>query len=63
MDDIRALEEETKRKLDEDREKGEIKGTSALEKQQENCRYNVISDQAYKNFGIILNEIVREILV
>ena len=32
MDDIRALEEETKRKLDEDREKGDIKGTSALEK-------------------------------
>ena len=32
MDDIRALEEETKRKLDEDREKGDIKGTAALEK-------------------------------
>ena len=32
MEDIRALEEETKRKLDEDREKGDIKGTAALEK-------------------------------
>ena len=32
MDDIRALEEDTKRKLDEDREKGDIKGTAALEK-------------------------------
>ena len=32
MDDIRALEEETKRKLDEERAKGEIRGTSALAK-------------------------------
>ena len=32
MDDIRALEEETKRQLDEDRAKGEIRGTTALEK-------------------------------
>lgn len=32
MDDIRALEEETKRKLDEERAKGEIRGTAALEK-------------------------------
>ena len=32
MADIRALEEETKRKLDEERAKGEIRGTAALEK-------------------------------
>jgi len=32
MEDIRALEDETKRKLDEEREKGEIRGTAALEK-------------------------------
>jgi len=32
MADIRALEEETKAKLDEERNKGEIKGTAALEK-------------------------------
>ena len=32
MADIRALEEETKRKLDEERAKGEIRGTSALDK-------------------------------
>ena len=32
MEDIRALEEETKRKLDEERAKGEIRGTAALEK-------------------------------
>ena len=32
MADIRALEEETKKKLDEERAKGEIKGTAALEK-------------------------------
>merc|ERR1712080_568692 len=31
MADIRALEEETKAKLDEERNKGEIKGTAALE--------------------------------
>ena len=33
MADIRALEEETKRKLDEERAKGEIRGsTEALDK-------------------------------
>lgn len=32
MEDIRALEDETKRKLDEERSKGEIRGTAALEK-------------------------------
>jgi len=32
MDDIRALEEKTKRDLDEEREKGEIRGTTAIEK-------------------------------
>jgi len=32
MEDIRALEEETKRKLDEERAKGELRGTAALEK-------------------------------
>ena len=32
MAEIRALEEETKRKLDEERAKGEIRGTAALEK-------------------------------
>ena len=32
MAEIRALEEETKRKLDEERDKGEIRGTAALEK-------------------------------
>ena len=32
MADIRALEEETKKKLDEERAKGEIRGTSAIEK-------------------------------
>jgi len=32
MADIRALEEETKKKLDEERAKGEIRGTAALEK-------------------------------
>ena len=32
MADITALEEETKRKLDEERAKGEIRGTSALDK-------------------------------
>jgi len=32
MEDIRALEEETKKQLDEDRNKGEIKGTAGLEK-------------------------------
>jgi len=31
MEDIRALEEETKKKLDDDRVKGEIRGTTALE--------------------------------
>jgi len=31
MDDIRALEEETKKKLDEERSKGEIRGTAAIE--------------------------------
>ena len=31
MADIRALEEETKKKLDEDRAKGEIRGSSVLE--------------------------------
>jgi len=32
MADIRALEEETKKRLDEERARGEIKGTAALEK-------------------------------
>jgi hypothetical protein len=32
MADIRALEEETKKKLDEERAKGEIRGTTAIEK-------------------------------
>ena len=32
MADIRALEEETKKKLDEERAKGEIGGTTAIEK-------------------------------
>ena len=32
MEDIRALEEETKTKLDEERAKGEIRGTAVLEK-------------------------------
>ena len=32
MADIRALEEETKKKLDELRERGEIRGTAALDK-------------------------------
>jgi len=32
MEDIRALEEETKNKLDEERSKGEIRGTAAIEK-------------------------------
>jgi len=31
MDDIRSLEEETKKKLDEERAKGEIRGTAAIE--------------------------------
>ena len=31
MEDIRALEEETKLELDEERAKGELKGTAALE--------------------------------
>ena len=31
MDDIRALEEETKKELDEERGKGEIRGTAGLE--------------------------------
>jgi len=31
MEDIRALEEETKKKLDDERAKGEIRGTTALE--------------------------------
>ena len=32
MADIRALEDETTAKLDEERNKGEIKGTAAVEK-------------------------------
>jgi len=32
MTDIRAIEEETKKKLDEERNKGELKGTVAIEK-------------------------------
>jgi len=32
MADIRALEDETKKKLDEERNKGELKGTAAIEK-------------------------------
>jgi hypothetical protein len=32
MADIRALEEDTKKKLDEERAKGEIRGTTAIEK-------------------------------
>ena len=32
MADIRALEEETKKELDEERAKGEIRGTTAIEK-------------------------------
>jgi len=32
MEDIRALEEDTKKKLDEERAKGEIRGTVGLEK-------------------------------
>ena len=32
MADIRALEDETTAKLDEERNKGEIKGTAVLEK-------------------------------
>ena len=31
MEDIRALEEETKKKLDDERAKGEVRGTKASE--------------------------------
>ena len=54
MADIRALEEETKKKLDEERAKGEKKGTVALEKwfllpmsQQTFCYFQICSSGTF----------------